>query len=113
MLFRSVYESALGFFRDDNNASSITTHTFFEGTAGAKTGNIVFTVSDYDYPEGADYLNVYLEIGYDEALVDAWLEANDMSVTAEMVGKTNNLVDILSDFDRFTFSIHENGEVEP
>lgn len=109
----TVYESALGFFRDDNNASSITTHTFFEGTAGAKTGNIVFTVSDYDYPEGADYLNVYLEIGYDEALVDAWLEANDMSVTAEMVGKTNNLVDILSDFDRFTFSIHENGEVEP
>ena len=43
----------------------------------------------------------------------AWLEANDMSVTAEMVGKTNNLVDILSDFDRFTFSVHENGEVEP
>jgi hypothetical protein len=109
----TVYESALGFFRDANNASSITTHTFFEGTAGAKTGNIVFTVSDYDYPEGADYLNVYLEIGYDEELVDAWLEANDMSVTAEMVGKTNNLVDILSDFDRFTFSIHENGEVEP
>lgn len=109
----TVYESALGFFRDDGNASSVTTHTFFEGTAGAKTGNIVFTVSDYDYPEGADYLNVYLEIGYDEALVDAWLEVNDMSVTAEMVGKTNNLVDILSDFDRFTFSIHENGEVEP
>ena len=109
----TVYESALAFFRDANNASSITTHTFFEGTAGAKTGNIVFTVSDYDYPEGADYLNVYLEIGYDEALVDAWLEANDMSVTAEMVGQTNNLVDILSDFDRFTFSIHENGEVEP
>ena len=109
----TVYESALGFFRDDGNASSVTTHTFFEGIAGAKTGSVVFTVSDYEYPEGADYLNVYLEIGYDEALVDAWLEVNDMSVTAEMVGKTNNLVDILSDFDRFTFSIHENGEVEP
>lgn len=109
----TVYESALGFFRDDGNASSITTHTFFEGTAGAKTGSIVFTVSDYEYPEDADYLNVYVEIGYDEDLVDAWLEANDMSITAEMVGKTNNLVDIASDFDRYTFSLHENGEVEP
>lgn len=109
----TVYESALGFFRSPGNASSITTHTFFEGTAGAKIGSIVFTVSDYDYPEDADYLNVYVEIGYDEDLVDAWLEANDMSITAEMVGKTNNLVDITSDFDRFAFSVHENGEVEP
>ena len=109
----TVYESALDFLRDANNASVVTTHTFFEGTAGAKTGSITFTVSDYDYPEGADYLNVYIEIGYDKDLVDAWLEANDMSITAEMVGTTNNLVDIASDFNRFTFSAHESGEVEP
>ena len=109
----TVYESALGFFRDAGNSSSITTHTFFEGTAGAKTGSIVFTVSDYDYPEGADYLNVYVEIGYDETLIGDWLEANNMSITAEMVGTTSNEVDISSDFDRFTFSVHENGEVEP
>ena len=109
----TVYESALDFLRDANNASVVTTHTFFEGTAGAKTGSITFTVSDYDFPEGADYLNVYIEIGYDKDLVDAWLEANDMSVTAEMVGTANNLVDITSDFNRFTFSAHESGEVEP
>ena len=109
----TVYESALDFLRDANNASVVTTHTFFEGTAGAKTGSITFTVSDYDFPEGADYLNVYIEIGYDEDLVDAWLEANDMSITAEMVGTANNLVDITSDFNRFTFSAHESGEVEP
>lgn len=109
----TVYESALDFLRDANNASVVTTHTFFEGTAGAKTGSITFTVSDYDFPEGADYLNVYIEIGYDKDLVDAWLEANDMSITAEMVGTTNNLVDIASDFNRFAFSAHESGEVEP
>ena len=109
----TVYESALNFLRDANNASVVTTHTFFEGENGAKIGSITFTVSDYDYPEGADYLNVYIEIGYDEGLVDAWLEANDMSITAEMVGTTNNLVDITSDFNRFTFSAHESGEVEP
>ena len=109
----TVYESALDFLRDANNASVVTTHTFFEGTAGAKTGSITFTVSDYDFPEGADYLNVYIEIGYDKDLVDAWLEANDMSVTAEMVGTANNLVDITSDFNRFTFSAHESVEVEP
>ena len=109
----TVYESALDFLRDANNASVVTTHTFFEGTAGAKTGSITFTVSDYDFPEGADYLNVYIEIGYDKDLVDAWLEANDMSITAEMVGTANNLVDITSDFNRFTFSAHESGEVEP
>ena len=109
----TVYESALNFLRDANNASVVTTHTFFEGENGAKTGSITFTVSDYDFPEGADYLNVYIEIGYDEDLVDAWLEANDMSITAEMVGTTNNLVDITSDFNRFTFSAHESGEVEP
>ena len=109
----TVYESALDFLRDANNASVVTTHTFFEGTAGAKTGSITFTVSDYDFPEGADYLNVYIEIGYDKDLVDAWLEANDMSITAEMVGTANNLVDITSDFNRFAFSAHESGEVEP
>ena len=109
----TVYESALAFFRDAGNASSVTTHTFFEGTAGAKTGSVVFTVSDYEYPEDADYLNVYIEIGYDETLIEAWLDANDMSITAEMVGTTSNEVDIASDFDRFTFSVHENGEVEP
>ncbi len=109
----TVYESALDFLRDANNASVVTTHTFFEGTAGAKTGSITFTVSDYDFPEGADYLNVYIEIGYDKDLVDAWLEANNMSITAEMVGTANNLVDITSDFNRFTFSAHESGEVEP
>ena len=109
----TVYESALDFLRDANNASVVTTHTFFEGTAGAKTGSITFTVSDYDFPEDADYLNVYIEIGYDKDLVDAWLEANDMSITAEMVGTANNLVDITSDFNRFTFSAHESGEVEP
>ena len=109
----TVYESALAFFRDAGNASAVTTHTFFEGTAGAKTGSVVFTVSDYEYPEGADYLNVYVEIGYDETLIEAWLDANDMSITAEMVGTTSNEVDILSDFDRFAFSVHENGEVEP
>ena len=106
-------ESALTFFRDAGNASAITSHTFFEGTAGAKTGSIVFTVSDYEYPEGADYLNVYIEIGYDETLIGDWLEANNMSITAEMVGTTSNEVDIASDFDRFTFSVHESGEVEP
>ena len=109
----TVYESALDFLRDANNASVVTTHTFFEGENGAKTGTVTFTVSDYDYPEDADYLNVYIEIGYDKGLVDAWLEANDMSITAEMVGTTNNLVDITSDFNRFTFSVHESGEVEP
>ena len=109
----TVYESALDFLRDANNASVVTTHTFFEGENGAKTGSITFTVSDYDFPEGADYLNVYIEIGYDKDLVDAWLEANDMSITAEMVGTANNLVDITSDFNRFTFSAHESGEVEP
>lgn len=109
----TVYESALNFLRDASNASVVTTHTFFEGENGAKIGSITFTVSDYDYPEGADYLNVYIEIGYDEGLVDAWLEANDMSITAEMVGTTNNLVDITSDFNRFAFSAHEGGEVEP
>lgn len=109
----TVFDSALAFFRDGNNDSLITTHTFFEGTAGAKTGSITFTVSDYDYPEGADYLNVYLEVGYNETLIDAWLEANDMSITAEMVGATSNVVDIYSDFNRFVFSVHESGEVEP
>ena len=106
-----VYESALDFLRDADNASVVTTHTFFEGTAGAKTGSITFTVSDYEYPEGADYLNLYLEIGYDEGLIEDWLQENDMSVTAEMVG-INNLVDITSDFNRFTFSVHEDEEVE-
>ena len=109
----TVYESALDFLRDANNASVVTTHTFFEGENGAKTGSITFTVSDYDYPEGADYLNVYIEIGYDKHLVDTWMKENNMSVTAEMVGTVNNLVDITSDFNRFTFSAHESGEVEP
>lgn len=108
----TVFDSALAFFRDDNNDSLITTHTFFEGTAGAKTGSITFTISDYDYPEGADYLNVYLEVGYNETLIDTWLEANNMSITAEMVGTTSNVVDIYSDFNRFVFSVHETGEVE-
>lgn len=106
-----VYESALDFLRDADNASVVTTHTFFEGDNGAKTGSITFTVSDYEYPEGADYLNLYLEIGYDEGLIEDWLQENDMSVTAEMVG-INNLVDITSDFNRFTFSVHEDEEVE-
>jgi len=109
----TVYDSVLAFLRDAGNASSITTHTFFEGTAGAKTGSITFTVSDYEYPEDADYLSVYIEIGYDETLIENWLEANDMSITAEMVGTTSNVVDINSDFNRFVFSVHESGEVEP
>lgn len=109
----TVYESALDFLRDANNASVVTTHTFFEGENGAKTGSITFTVSDYDFPEGTDYLNVYIEIGYDKHLVDTWMKENNMSVTAEMVGTVNNLVDITSDFNRFTFSAHESGEVEP
>ena len=36
-----------------------------------------------------------------------------MSITAEMVGTANNLVDITSDFNRFAFSAHESGEGEP
>ena len=109
----TVYESALTFFRDGSNAALITTHTFFEGQAGAKTGSITFTISDYDYPEDADYLSVYVEIGYNESLIEAWLEANDMSVTAEMVGTTSNIVEIVSDFDRFTFAVHGAGGEEP
>ena len=109
----TVYESALTFLRAPENASAVTTHTFFEGENGAKTGSITFTVSGYDYPEDGDYLSVYIEIGYNKSLIDEWLDVNNMSVTAEMVGTSNNLVEIVSDFDRFTFSIHEAGGEEP
>ena len=100
-----IYNSALEYFQDENNG--VAAHTFFEGQNGAKTNSVSFTISNYAnlMPEGAEYLNLYIEIGYDLGLIEAWTASSGTSVTAEMVGSTENEVEVESDFGAFSFAI--------
>ena len=97
-----IYNTAVAWF-----ASNGERHTFFEGSNGAKTGEITFTFSGYTPPpSGTRVLNVWIEIGYDPGLVTEMTLSRGILLDSDSL--LDNAIDIDSDLGSFLFEVFED-----